>query len=1328
MKDVRFHPNLESLTNSKVLHRSMGYIGRESAHGHTHTTPTGGIIAAATDSKQNEYLDGWCVTAEDSDTAHADIKLTKTADPTESELCNLLENRLRDVQFTDAQTSAIRAKLAALGTKAYDSRYDFIQQLHYRLGHRGIGDLITFLRLRNIKLSKIDQIWCRACLLAKMKQRDYATLTKRPALARIVRPAGSKWSMDAVGPLPKSVRGYRYIWTLINDDSKRALAIPTATLANFKTTSTAFLRHMQQELQDHGLTHAEIQLTLHCSRLRGDHARYFTSEGNTIDFSTAGIQIIFSAPYTPTSNPYVERFHQTLLTSAFAMLYHANAPLDTWCYAVEHAVNVYHILPHSSLPNKHSPLQHATGLIPDHDWLHIHWSLAAVYIPSPQRNKGQPKCMFGRWIGYEYASRTHLILIPSGHGWKLRKSAHVRIDTAIRPAQPKDLKLPDTIVYDTDQHHEQDAGVTTTSPHTITVPLTNGWLRVLDAAGNNSGYKHPDTGNTTSVPPTLEQLQPQQPQHNINGITCETCTKPLPTSRRDKGERYCLTCERTQHIQAKQNNSSPTPTTLTTTTCTSKHCNNMVSTGRQQQGETTCASCAQHNTYASMTNTHQPTVTFNTEEDSNQGVPPQADTNPPEDSNQGVSPQADSNPPADSNQGVQPSAPNRITRSQTRSSRIQYNQRLADKVNTTTPPPTPHNKTPTETIDSIRKVLHNTLPRYIRRYYSLCKQKHRPDPVIQVLADPDSDNNDEIVRLATHMGALHWLGEHHATPTDQLKRASTQSTDWANRTFYNYRQTQHPSNPYRHLMPAARDKELRALLQPGHNKRRPALVIVERADLPPNAKIGKLLTIYSYKTDGNSKVTKGKLRVAYNGAADKLLPDQPDSYSNISPTNNIRTVLSTTPKHPANHSTHIADIPTAYLWANNTKEEYCELPIDLHPPDSSGKPCVARIDGALYGRVDSGHLFERKRDKFLTTTCGLTQCTLDPSIFYDLHNDVTVIAVVDDLLWRGRTESCKRFSNQLTKEFGDCGEQQITDQWRKYLGVMLRFKNNRYEWSSGRAVREALDRYHYINIKESKLPATPGTYTSKYDRAPESETDNDQPSRTKQYQRRQGGLQWLVTTGRFDIALAVKHSASVMASPKPTHVQLHNKLYGYLKRTQDIILTWNPERSPVPNNQLYYHTDGSYTGEGLQSRMGFVGSVNGGTVIADNSTTKFQCTGVFDVEEAAACWGAKDAVYRRALLTELGYPQGPTIIYCDNAATVLFSKRTLITSLNKHVAVRGMYTRELQQRGIIQLRGIAGCDNVADQQTKHLTDHLFYDYLPEYGFINIPYPASVTRL
>ena len=139
--------------------------------------------------------------------------------------------------------------------------------------------------------------------------------------------------------------------------------------------------------------------------------------------------------------------------------------------------------------------------------------------------------------------------------------------------------------------------------------------------------------------------------------------------------------------------------------------------------------------------------------------------------------------------------------------------------------------------------------------------------------------------------------------------------------------------------------------------------------------------------------------------------------------------------------------------------------------------------------------------------------------------------------------------------------------------------------------------------------------------------------------------------------------------------------------------------------------------------LGYVGLMNGGTVSSESKTAKFMCSGVFDVEEAAACLASKDIVYRKGFIEELGFPQDNIPVYCDNAATVLFSASTKITSLNKHILIRGAYTRDLQKQGVITLIFCPGKLNLADQQTKNLHGETFYGFLPMYGFVLIPsYP------
>ena len=172
--------------------------------------------------------------------------------------------------------------------------------------------------------------------------------------------------------------------------------------------------------------------------------------------------------------------------------------------------------------------------------------------------------------------------------------------------------------------------------------------------------------------------------------------------------------------------------------------------------------------------------------------------------------------------------------------------------------------------------------------------------------------------------------------------------------------------------------------------------------------------------------------------------------------------------------------------------------------------------------------------------------------------------------------------------------------------------------------------------------------------------------------------------------------------------------------TEDMYLKWDPAMSPVRLNQLYYYTDGSFAGEHLQSRLGVVAMLNGGMVMTESKLAKFMCSGVFDIEEAAACRGSKDAVCRKGFLETLGYKQDQIPILCDNAATVLFSASTKITSLNKHILIRGAYTRGLQDQGIIILVYCPGTENLSDQQTKNLDGIKFYKFLPMYGFVMIP--------
>lgn len=495
-----------------------------------------------------------------------------------------------------------------------------------------------------------------------------------------------------------------------------------------------------------------------------------------------------------------------------------------------------------------------------------------------------------------------------------------------------------------------------------------------------------------------------------------------------------------------------------------------------------------------------------------------------------------------------------------------------------------------------------------------------------------------------------------------------------------------------------------------------------------------MLLLYSFKRGPDNTVTRAKLRAVFNGKQDPSDKTQYRDCSTHAPHRaNLMTWLALAPGDDEDHVIGNGDAPEAYVWADNTDDDWIEIPPEfakMLPPKCfpshlkagrvhpNGSKWCARVVGALYGKDNGGKIYEDARDEYLTTTCGLKQSFFDRSFFFNIHTDFRLVVTTDDFLWRGKRHACNLFAKQLEAAFGECGVSELGNHWTLYAGINLKWQNHRIFWSSRRAIQEALIKHNLQDISRQALPASHSTSITKYDRAEESERSK---TVTAEYLSKMGSVNYIVAqTGRFDAYTASKHLASVMANPKPTHCSSLTRMFQYLKHSRDMTLTWNVHKSRYRKNQLYYYADGSFAGEHFSSRMGVVAMLNGGAVDAQSQLTKFQCTGVFDVEEAAACLATKDAVYRAAFLEELGYPQDTIPILCDNAATVLFSRNDTVTALNKHILIRGAYTRCVQKSGLIQLIHIPGTTNLADDQTKIVGIDLKYKFLDLYGFIDIP--------
>ncbi|GFW65673.1 retrovirus-related Pol polyprotein from transposon 412 [Trichonephila clavipes] len=134
---------------------------------------------------------------------------------------------------------------------------------------------------------------CDPCQRAgKANDQKKAPMQLVPVISEVF----SKLNVDAVGPLPTTPTGNKYLLTVMCMSSKYPVAVPMPDIAS----NTAVLA-LFQIFSRMGFP-KEIQT---------DQGTSFTSILTSVFFENFGINVVRSSVYHPQSNP-VERFHRTL--------------------------------------------------------------------------------------------------------------------------------------------------------------------------------------------------------------------------------------------------------------------------------------------------------------------------------------------------------------------------------------------------------------------------------------------------------------------------------------------------------------------------------------------------------------------------------------------------------------------------------------------------------------------------------------------------------------------------------------------------------------------------------------------------------------------------------------------------------------------------------------------------------------------------------------------------------------------------------------------------------------------------------------------------------
>ena len=209
------------------------------------------------------------------------------------------------------------------------------------------------------------------------------------------------------------------------------------------------------------------------------------------------------------------------------------------------------------------------------------------------------------------------------------------------------------------------------------------------------------------------------------------------------------------------------------------------------------------------------------------------------------------------------------------------------------------------------------------------------------------------------------------------------------------------------------------------------------------------------------------------------------------------------------------------------------------------------------------------------------------------------------------------------------------------------------------------------------------------------------------YQSIVGSLLYCATITRADIATATTTVAKFSSNYREIHCTAVKRILKYLRGNTHFAICYS---GSAKSNLLTSYSNADYAGDldDRKSRSGCILMLNHGPI--SWLSRKQQCTtsSTTESEYIAACLTAKETVWSRRLLADMGYPQSsPTQLFSDNQAAIRLVANPEYHKRTKHIDVVYHLIREFQEHGEIIVSYIHTADQLADILTKALTPDKF---------------------
>jgi hypothetical protein len=252
-------------------------------------------------------------------------------------------------------------------------------------------------------------------------------------------------------------------------------------------------------------------------------------------------------------------------------------------------------------------------------------------------------------------------------------------------------------------------------------------------------------------------------------------------------------------------------------------------------------------------------------------------------------------------------------------------------------------------------------------------------------------------------------------------------------------------------------------------------------------------------------------------------------------------------------------------------------------------------------------------------------------------------------------------------------------------------------------IDKVLNRFNMKDSKKGFLPISHSISLSK-SQCPMTRDERERMNNIP-YASAIGSIMYAMVSTRPDVSYALSVTSRYQSDPGEGHWTAVKNILKYLKRTKDLFLVYGGLDSELV---VTGYTDASFQSniDDFRSQSGYVFCLNGGAVVWKSSKQKTVADSTTEAEYVAASEAAKEAVWIKKFVTELGVVPSildPVTLYCDNNGAIAQSKEPRSHHRSKHILRRYHLIREYVKTEQVKVCKVLTDDNVADPLTKALS-------------------------